>query len=153
MSVIQNLMQDCEELSARLGVVEKRLEVAENRLSLGGQGDAPVTPFLQEIQDRHAKWTKHNFPDQTPSQALIGAMEELGELAHAHLKGEQGIRLQEDHDAAAKDAVGDIVLFLMAYCTHRGWSLYRLLLQVTDRVWGRDWATYPIGGKPPEGAA
>ena len=47
---------------------------------------------------------------------LLGICEEAGELCHAQLKKEQGIRgTIEQHDAAMKDAVGDIMIYAINY--------------------------------------
>jgi NTP pyrophosphatase (non-canonical NTP hydrolase) len=64
------------------------------------------------------EWVARNFPPyegQIPgNDSILGVMEELGELAHAHLKAKQGIRgTQAEHDAAAKDAIGDITVYLL----------------------------------------
>lgn len=61
-------------------------------------------------------WVAHNFPDgpsKQPVHGTFGVMEEAGELAHAHLKEEQQIRMHEDHVAKAKDAIGDIMIYLL----------------------------------------
>lgn len=64
------------------------------------------------------EWVATNFPPyegEVPgNDSLLGCIEELGELAHAHLKAKQGIRgSTEEHDAAAKDAIGDLVVYLL----------------------------------------
>jgi NTP pyrophosphatase (non-canonical NTP hydrolase) len=80
--------------------------------------DPPLNFTLLQLQVR--KWADSNFPAMEPWEPLVGAMEELGELAHAHLKKKQGIRTREDHDASKKDAVGDIVVYLANYCGLNG---------------------------------
>jgi len=73
---------------------------------------------IPSIQTEVGTWATKNFGADRPAyQRLLGAMEELGELSHAHLKEEQNIRGTEDHVADAKDAIGDIVIYLMDYCT------------------------------------
>ncbi len=47
---------------------------------------------ILEMQENHRKWSQHNFPKTLPHQPLLGMLEELGELSHAHLKNEQMIR-------------------------------------------------------------
>lgn len=64
------------------------------------------------------EWVARNFPPYTGeipgNDSIIGCIEELGELAHAHLKKKQGIRgTTEQHDEAAQDAIGDIVVYLL----------------------------------------
>ncbi len=70
------------------------------------------------------EWVARNFPPyegQIPgNDSILGVMEELGELAHAHLKAKQGIRgTQAEHDAAAKDAIGDITVYLLGVMSAR----------------------------------
>jgi hypothetical protein len=70
-------------------------------------------------------WVKHNFPNPhipNPGESVLGCMEELGELVHALLKAAQNIRgTAAEHEADAKDAVGDLSVYLMgvmSYCGH-----------------------------------
>jgi len=92
------------------------------------------------------KWAFRNFGIQTSSQMLLGAMEELGELAHAHLKKEQEIRKNEDHDEKARDAVGDIIIYLMQYCSLRNWDIETVISDAVEAVLSRDWKINPIDG-------
>lgn len=105
---------------------------------------------LREIQNDQSYWLAKNFPEfgsQKAYQALLGVMEEVGELSHAHLKGEQGIRgTSEELDEQAKDAVGDITLFLSAYCIARGWDYQQIIEEVWGRVSKRDFIVDPING-------
>lgn len=67
----------------------------------------------QLITERNA-WVAHNFPGPDMPNSLIGVFEECGELAHCHLKEKQAIRgTAEEHVANAKDAVGDIIIYLL----------------------------------------
>ena len=68
-------------------------------------------------------------------------MEEVGELSHAHLKREQGIRGTEgEHTLAIEDAVADIVIFLADYCNSQGIDLESTVVRVWDTVVKpRDW--------------
>ncbi|TDI96947.1 MAG: hypothetical protein E2O29_01560 [Deltaproteobacteria bacterium] len=99
---------------------------------------------LDDKQDEVERWNNKNFPNKDKesgmSRCLIGAMEELGELSHAHLKGLQGIRgTQKEHETKAKDAIGDIAIFLMAYCAKRGFSFQDCIRDAWDEVSKRDW--------------
>jgi len=101
-----------------------------------------------DLQAAQAPWVAHNFPGRESFYPLLGAVEELGELAHAHLKALQGIRgTPEEHAAAAQDAVGDAVIFLADYCTARGWDFQ----EVVERTWAevrlRDFRVYPKNGR------
>ena len=76
---------------------------------------------LQEIQIEQRAWSLKNFGEHPSWHPLMGIMEELGELAHAFLKREQGIRgTREEHDAAIKDAIGDVMIYLMDFCSCEG---------------------------------
>lgn len=95
---------------------------------------------LEYLQAKLDHWATGNFGKDRPSyHPLLGAIEELGELAHAHLKQEQGIRTNEDHEAEARDAVGDAIFYLMDYCNLRGWSIAEIIADVEEEVFERDW--------------
>lgn len=73
---------------------------------------------LGELQKEHRAWLEHNFPIQASGgnqeHGIYGTMEELGELCHAVLKGEQGIR---DGNADFDDAFADTLIFFTSLCT------------------------------------
>lgn len=100
---------------------------------------------LAELQRQHKPWSERNFPDDTADQMLIGVMEELGELSHAFLKQAQKIRKGATEDgvkelqAQERDSVGDIVIYLCAYCDLRGISLAESVARAWDEVKNRDW--------------
>jgi NTP pyrophosphatase (non-canonical NTP hydrolase) len=78
----------------------------------------------------------------------LGLGEEVGELFHAHLKEEQNIRGESNaHQLEAKDAVGDIIIYLMHYCTLRDWAIEPILNNVWEQtVSKRDWKKNPQEG-------
>jgi len=77
--------------------------------------------------------------------SLLGAVEELGELAHAHLKQEQGIRgTAAEHEEKAKDAVADVVIFLSDYCSKRGFEFQAIIEKTWAEVKKRDWRKNPL---------
>lgn len=102
------------------------------------------------MQQEHRVWLQHNFPEQKPYQPLLGIMEEVGELAHAHLKAEQNIREAADcliePRAMMVDAVGDIFVFLMSYCNSNGLDLEICIEETWKRVVERDWQADRIKG-------
>lgn len=102
------------------------------------------TMSLERLQFEHAAWASRNFPDNTPAQAIMGLCEELGELAHAQLKGEQNIRGDQWDNKV--DAVGDIVIYLAHYCTLSGINLGYAVEQTWRKVSQRDWVADPVGG-------
>lgn len=92
-------------------------------------------------------WSTINFPCRKPYWALLGLQEEVGELSHAHLKLEQGIRgTAAEHLAAKKDAVGDIFVYLADYCNKNGIDLQDAIEVTWAAVKCRDWASNPFSG-------
>jgi hypothetical protein len=72
-----------------------------------------VIDWSKLVQERN-EWVAYNFPDSSDTDhTIMGVIEELGELVHAHIKRAQGIRMEEDHDARAKDSVGDATVYLL----------------------------------------
>lgn len=104
---------------------------------------------LSDLQEQHRLWVEHNFPGQKQHEPLLGLVEEVGELAHAHLKHEQGIRGLNDQDLAfvkKMDAVGDIVIYLASYCTANAIDLDDAVEAAWDEVQKRDWVANPKKG-------
>ena len=111
-----------------------------------GEGRGEISRMtIKQIQDAHREWLNRNFGDKTGDgvaqlEQFLGITEELGELAHALLKGRQGIRgSAEKHEAAAKDAVGDIFIFLSGFCCRKGWDLQEIIEETWAEVSQRDW--------------
>lgn len=103
---------------------------------------------LRKLQQQQRAWVRHNFPSRHDYYSLLGVVEELGELSHAHLKMRQGIRgTKAEHEAAAKDAVGDLVIFLADYCTAMGFDLEACVTETWREVRKRDWIADPKNGK------
>jgi len=91
--------------------------------------------ILQTLQNEQAVWSEKNFGEQPPTAPLLGLIEEVGELAHAVLKRNQGIRTGENHIEQMKDAIGDIVIYAADYATRQGFQLdaaYGLLVGFED---------------------
>lgn len=100
------------------------------------------------FQDEVEKWQAKNFPNSQPYHPLLGLNEEVGELNHAHLKGEQGIRHDKfEIHRKKKDAIGDIMLFLIDYCRKNNLDLVDCLETTWEEVKLRDWVGDPMGGK------
>lgn len=77
----------------------------------------------EELIAERDEWVDKNFPenklDKPVDESLVGVVEELGELAHAHLKAAQGIRgTNEEHEKNARDAVGDCTIYLLGVLSH-----------------------------------
>ena len=95
--------------------------------------------MLKKLQEEQKVWGLNNFGPQPGYRMLLGATEELGELCHAHLKTEQGIRVNENHEEAKVDAVGDIVIYLAGYCNSEGINFEVAVKETWDRVKQRNW--------------
>lgn len=104
---------------------------------------------MNTMQQEHKAWRHRNFPGQVPYQPILGATEEVGELAHAYLKMEQGIRgTQEELDAKIDDAIGDLCIYLFSFCNMTDRNLLVLINKAWDEVRQRDWIRYPETGRP-----
>ena len=106
---------------------------------------------LKDFQAAHEKWLEHNFPGQTAHQGLLGIIEEVGELSHAHLKYEQGIRRYTDankYEQDSMDAIGDIMVYIASYCNTNGLDMAACLQMAWGEVKDRDWQKYPEAGTP-----
>jgi NTP pyrophosphatase (non-canonical NTP hydrolase) len=103
---------------------------------------------IRRFQDEVCEWSKQNFGDVPYWQQVMGVVEEVGELSHHLLKQAQGIRgTYDEHEAEAKDGVGDIVVFLANLCISRGWDLQEIVEETWNKVKQRDWKKDPnLGG-------
>lgn len=82
---------------------------------------------------------------------LLGMAEELGELMHAFLKAEQGIREHadgEDWKEAAGDACADLLIFMCSFCNTHGIDLADAVEKAWAEVSQRDWQRWPRTGRP-----
>ena len=69
---------------------------------------------LVQLKSELFKWQEYNFGKQEDRRMILGICEEVGELCHAHLKLEQGIRGDKDSlRAEARDAIGDICIYAL----------------------------------------
>ena len=99
------------------------------------------------LQEEQKPWVEHNFAPRPPHIPLLGALEELGELAHAHIKQEQGIRgTPAELEAEGKDAIADVVIYLADYCSARDWDFQKIMEEVWPKVKSRDWKAFPRNG-------
>lgn len=103
---------------------------------------------LKTVQAEAWLWLLRNFPTTTPEEQFLGVVEEVGELSHAILKNKQGIRQNSKvTDDDMKDAVGDIMIYLINYCNMMDWDLMEIVQDVwVDEVNKRDWIKYPVNG-------
>ena len=100
------------------------------------------------LQSEVARWVEKNFPTSPPEHQVLGLIEELGELAHARLKSEQGIRGDASaHAAAARDAVADNVIFFMHACSNLGWASQEILRSASPEEFQMTFSV-PAGRSP-----
>ena len=97
---------------------------------------------FRKLQLEIREWEKHNFPDATAVDQLLGVAEEVGELCHAVLKFNQKIRAGAGRVETwnlIRDAVGDVVIFLTNFCDMLGIDF----AEVVEETWVtyRDWET------------
>jgi NTP pyrophosphatase (non-canonical NTP hydrolase) len=102
---------------------------------------------FKQLQNEQKEWSLHNFGDQPAYFALLGIIEEAGELCHAHLKTEQNIRGDSvQHFLDKQDAIADIIIYLADYCWRSGIDLDLVVRQTWDAVKQRDWKAFPKNG-------
>lgn len=105
----------------------------------------PMTLTLKQLQAEHKEWSERNFEykfpdDQTFWKPIFGIMEEMGELTHHLLKRSQGIRgSSAEHTEKAKDAIGDLVIFLAGACSSLGFDLQEIVETTWKEVSQRDY--------------
>jgi len=104
--------------------------------------------MLEDLQDGVSKWTHRNFgKNRNKLHPVLGVAEEAGELCHAALKMDQGIRgTREEHHAKMRDAVGDVVIYLADVCNTYGFRLSDCIEAAWEEVEKRNWADDPKGG-------
>lgn len=91
--------------------------------------------------------------EMSAAQRAAPLQEAVGRLAHAILKREQGIRgTAHEHAVAARDAIGDICVYLMDLCHREGWYFGAILQEVSAKVLKRDWTKDKLAGGERQGA-
>lgn len=105
---------------------------------------------VRGMQKENGEWVKRNFSetwiDGDPRDPVLGMAEEVGELSHAVLKKRQLIRgTPEEHDEAAKDAIGDVFVYAMDVCNRMGWDLEDIMRDTWEKVVRkRDWVAHRV---------
>lgn len=97
---------------------------------------------FSSIQKLASDWSNKNFGNHFGSgyRNLLGIAEEVGELCHAQLKGEQGIRhTPEEILQMKKDAIGDIIIFICNYCDSQNLSLHECVNIAWNVIKKRNW--------------
>lgn len=105
---------------------------------------------LSLLQTILKNWLNYNFPESTSDDQFKGVVEEIGELARADLKHIQGIRgfdNEEKYESKMKDAIGDIVIYLINYCTRKNIKFYECIELAIEEIMKRDWIKNTLNGK------
>lgn len=117
------------------------------------QGSAVYSGLsYSQLQREVRPWEERNFGTDVPSyHRLLGMVEEIGEITHAFLKREQGIRgAREQHDEAIRDGLGDLSVYMAAFSNSEDINLEQAVRHTWEEVRERDWIAYPhTGGRPP----
>ena len=104
---------------------------------------------MEQLQIELHRWRQKNFPGVTATEQLLGMMEELGELTHSLVKQERKIRGEYSfHERQMQDAIADLVIYTMGFCSCRGWDFTKIVETTARKVMSRDWVTYPELGYP-----
>jgi NTP pyrophosphatase (non-canonical NTP hydrolase) len=102
---------------------------------------------LSLLQLQHKVWVERNFPDETLEDAVLGLVEEVGEIAHHVLKMRQGIRGDEAmHKREILDGIADTVIFATHIVSKLGADYGELVQDTWDTVKQRNWVMYPGNG-------
>jgi len=106
---------------------------------------------IDQIQNIQELWERYNFGEQPLTNAMLGVVEEVGELSHLLLKRDQKIRegsheSEELFKAKITDAVGDITIYLMSLCTKFGINFCGAVEKTSFEVFKRDWKKFPKDG-------
>lgn len=106
--------------------------------------------MLEDLQDGVLYWTTRNFgasEDRNRLHPVLGVAEEAGELCHAALKMDQGIRGTEaEHRDAMRDALGDLIIYMADVCNMYGFRLSDCIEETWEKVEKRNWVEDPKGG-------
>lgn len=94
---------------------------------------------LSELQAKVKEWQGANFGEVQVWELVLGACEEVGELAHCVLKRHRSMDRQEDLEARMRDAIGDIVVFLMGVCEEEKWDIGEIIKETVGTVVERKW--------------
>lgn len=93
---------------------------------------------VAETQEAIYQWSLEQFGDQDSENPLIGAQEELGEVARIVLKGKQGIRQDELAEEDLEMEVADVVIYLLDFCARNNVSLAEGLHRARTKVLDRE---------------
>jgi NTP pyrophosphatase (non-canonical NTP hydrolase) len=97
---------------------------------------------LDDIQKDLEKWLMKNFPETTRDNEFKYIVEEVGELSRVDVKSHERIRGYDNEvksEEDRKDAIGDITISLINYCTMSNLKFSDCLQHALNVVLKRDW--------------
>lgn len=102
---------------------------------------------FKTLQKEQKEWSDRNFKTHKVDHAFKGIIEEIGEMSHAMLKQEQGIRgTILYHEDKMQDAWADILIYMMEFANNKGWDADGIIELVWSDVKKRDWVKFPGNG-------
>lgn len=94
---------------------------------------------LFELQKLIQQWQEKNFDEVEMWELALGVCEEAGELCHCVLKSERGMNGEEELDLEMRDAIGDVIVFLLGLCELKGWNIEEVVEEAVATVLQREW--------------
>ena len=97
---------------------------------------------LALIQQNLFKWQREQFGNTPLAHLALGVAEEVGELSHAILKRDQGIRGFDDKkkfEEAVADAIADTAIYSINLCSTLGIDYETVLTEVSKKILQRKW--------------
>lgn len=109
--------------------------------------------MMERWQKPLAAWQERELPcedkDKQTLRVMVGAAEELGEVARCVLKRSQEIRATEHvWTSRAEEEIGDVCVFLMQLCALLGLDFEACIERAAQKVLGRDWSSKKEGEQP-----
>lgn len=81
---------------------------------------------IEDLQQEQAEWSLHNFGEQPSYYALLGIVEEVGELNQALFSYLSLEATWNNLCGEIEDAIGDVTVFAAHYCSHQEWYFKNL---------------------------
>lgn len=102
-------------------------------------------PPIEDIGRRVGEWRLQNFGEQSRMRNLAQITEEVGEVARAAGKEEEGIRPETRGNIA--DELGDVILATCGMAYAEGIDLSAVIARRLERMEGLDFTDDPEGGE------
>ena len=86
--------------------------------------------FQHELEAR----AERNIPRSATYQSLIGVFQEIGKLTRMQIEDEGISDVPENRQAAKRQAIGDVIIYMARYCTAQGWSLAEIIYEAWQKT-------------------